>query len=56
MRITLIEPSRHLAGGSLLKARSLVFAPVTLPLVAALTPPEHDVRIVIETLDDVAFL
>ena len=55
MRITLIEPSRHLAGGPLLKARSLVFAPVTLPLVAALTPPEHDVRIVIETLEDVAF-
>jgi radical SAM superfamily enzyme YgiQ (UPF0313 family) len=55
MRITLIEPSRHLAGGALLKVRSLVFAPVTLPLVAALTPPGHDVRIVVEPLEDVAF-
>src|SRR5512136_1233000 len=55
MRITLIEPSRYRAGGLLLKARTLLFAPVTLPLVAALTPPDHDVRILIETLDDVDF-
>ena len=55
MRITLIEPSRYTSGGALLKVPSLVFAPVTLPLVAALTPSFHDVRIVIEALDEVDF-
>jgi radical SAM superfamily enzyme YgiQ (UPF0313 family) len=55
MKITLIEPTRRAKGGALLKARSLVFAPVTLPLIAALTPPNHDVRIVNEALDDIDF-
>jgi radical SAM superfamily enzyme YgiQ (UPF0313 family) len=55
MKITLIEPTRYTAGGALLKARKLVFAPAALPLVAALTPPEHEVHIVNEALDDIAF-
>jgi radical SAM superfamily enzyme YgiQ (UPF0313 family) len=55
VKITLIEPTRYAEGGALLKARRLVFAPITLPLVAALTPPHHDVRIVNEALDDIDF-
>ena len=44
LKIKLIEPSRY-RGGTLQRVQRLLFPPLTLPLVAALTPDDFDVTI-----------
>jgi radical SAM superfamily enzyme YgiQ (UPF0313 family) len=55
MRITLIEPSRYSADGRLLRWRQLILPPITLPLLAALTPKDFGVKIVNEFFEDIDF-
>lgn len=43
------------AKGEPIKQRKLHLPGLTLPLLAALTPPEHNVRLVSETVEDVRF-
>lgn len=55
MKIKLIEPSRYLANGKLLKAKQLFFSSLTLPLLAALTPKDIDISIVLEQFETIDF-
>ena len=55
MKIRLIEPSRCIGDGKLLKVKSLFIPPITLPLLAALTPSDFEVDIVSESFDDINF-
>jgi radical SAM superfamily enzyme YgiQ (UPF0313 family) len=55
MKILLIESTRYTDGNRLLKSGHLYYPSLTLPLLAALTPPEHEVSITQEIFDDVDF-
>jgi radical SAM superfamily enzyme YgiQ (UPF0313 family) len=55
VKIILIEPSRYIADGVLLKVKRLLFPSITLPLLAALTPKDINVSIVMEQFDDINF-
>lgn len=55
MDVRLVEPSRYAADGRLLKGRRLLFPMITLPLLAALAPPDVRVSIVNEYFDDIDF-
>ena len=55
MKIRFIEPSRWIGDGKLLKVRSLFIPPITLPLLAALTPADFEVDMVSEPFDDINF-
>ncbi len=55
MRIRLIESSRYLDGGRLLKAGHLYYPSLTLPLLAALTPAGHDISITYEIFEDIDY-
>lgn len=54
MKILLVQPSHHVPGGRVFKAKRLLFPVLTMPTIASYTPPEHDVEIVndyVETID-----
>ena len=55
LRIRLIEPSRYLADGRLLRGNRLLFPSLALPLLAALTPRSADVTIQNEFFEDINF-
>ncbi len=55
MKIILIDPTRHLENGKLLKTKKLLFPSLTLPLLAALTPGGVDVSIIKELFEDINF-
>jgi radical SAM superfamily enzyme YgiQ (UPF0313 family) len=55
MKIRFIEPSRWIGDGKLLKVKSLFIPPITLPLLAALTPADFEVDIVSEPFDEINF-
>ena len=55
MKIKFLETTRYLDKGRLLKSRYLYYPSLTFPLLAALTPPEHDVSITYEMFDDIDF-
>ena len=55
MRITLILPTCYDEHGRLVKFRKATVPPLALLHLAALTPPEHEVRIVHELVQDVPF-
>ena len=54
-RITLIEPTRNNVDGIPLKSRGTLVPTMTLPYLAALTPPEFSVRIIQEAKEDIDF-
>ena len=54
LKIRLIEPSRY-RGGTLQRVSRLLFPPLTLPLVAALTPDDFDVTIRNDSFEEVDF-
>jgi radical SAM superfamily enzyme YgiQ (UPF0313 family) len=53
MNIKLIESTRYTENGNLLKSKSLYYPSITFPLLAALTPPEHEVTITHEIFEDI---
>ena len=55
MKIKLIEPTRYLEDGRLLKRKKLFVPSLTLPYLAALTPPAGEVTIVNELIQDIDF-
>ena len=54
MKIYLVNPSRFLKDGTIEKAKRIFFPSLTLPLLAAMTPPPHNVTIVEELVDEIA--
>lgn len=55
MKIKLIETSSYFENMKLLKSKQLFYPSLTLPLLAALTPPDIEVSIVNELLEDIDF-
>jgi len=55
MRILFVQPSRYRQDGTLYKARKRWLLGMTLPYVAALTPPGHDLELVDDCYQDVDF-
>ena len=55
MKIRFIYPTRYLEDGRLLKSTRYFFPQVIFPLLAALTPPGHDVSIVDELFEAIDF-
>lgn len=55
LRITLIEPTRYGMDGTPRKSRRILVPTMTLPYLAALTPPEFSVRIVQDAKEDINF-
>ena len=55
MKITLIEPTRYLGNGKLLKSKKVLVPSLTLPLLAAFLPDEDHVSVVIELFEDINF-
>jgi len=55
MKIYLVNPSRFLKDGTIEKAKRIFFPSLTLPLLAAMTPPPHNVTIVEELVDEIPF-
>ena len=55
LNILLMGPTALDAKGEPIKQRKLHLPGLTLPLLAALTPPEHNVRLVSETVEDVPY-
>jgi radical SAM superfamily enzyme YgiQ (UPF0313 family) len=54
-KILLIQPTPYDQKGNLIKRRKLHFVGLALPLIAALTPKDWEVEIVLETIEDVPF-
>ena len=55
MKIRLIEPSRRIRAGELLKPNLLLVPSPTLPLIASLTPPEIEIAITNELFQEIDF-
>jgi len=55
MKILLIQPSPYDRSRKPIKKKKLYFVGLALPLLAALTPPEHEVEIILEILEDIPF-
>ena len=52
-KLLLIQPTPYDSSGSLIKRRKLYFVGLALPLLAALTPEDWDIDLVLETIEDV---
>lgn len=55
MKILLIQPSPYDRNRKPIKKKKLYFVGLALPLLAALTPPEHEVEIILEIIEDIPF-
>ncbi|HAD83068.1 MAG: hypothetical protein A2509_01760 [Candidatus Edwardsbacteria bacterium RIFOXYD12_FULL_50_11] len=55
MKILLVAPTALDRNGKPVRQRWLHLPCLTLPLLAALTPPEHEVRLVFETIEDIPY-
>ena len=55
MKILLIEPTRYLANGKLLKSKQVLIPSLTLPLLAALIPQDSVISVVIELFEDINY-
>lgn len=55
MKLLLIQPSQLLEGGKVFKAKRLMFPRLSLPVLAALTPPDIEVQIVDEHFEEIPF-
>lgn len=54
-KILLIQPTPYDNAGNLIKKKKLYFVGLALPLLAALTPEEYQVEIILETIEDIDF-
>lgn len=54
-KLLLIQSTPYAPDGSLVKKKRLYFVGLGLPLLAALTPPDWQVEIVLETIEDIPF-
>ena len=54
-KILLIQPTPYDQYGNLVKKKRLYFVGLALPLLAALTPPDFEVELCYETIEDVPF-
>ncbi|MPM61797.1 Ribosomal protein S12 methylthiotransferase RimO [bioreactor metagenome] len=54
-KILLIQPTPYDNEGKLIKKKKLYFVGLALPLLAALTPKEYEVKIILETIEQVDF-
>lgn len=54
-KLLLIQPTPYDKHGSLIKRKKLYFVGLALPLLAALTPEEWEVEIILETIEDIPF-
>lgn len=54
-KILLIQPTPYDSNGHLIKKKKLYFVGLALPLLAALTPPEFEVELCYETIENVPF-
>ena len=52
-KLLLIQPTPYDSSGSLIKRSKLYFVGLALPLLAALTPEDWDIDLVLETIEDV---
>ncbi len=55
MRLLLIQPSQILDDGRIYKVKKLLLPRLSLPLLASLTPPEFEVKIIDEFFENVLF-
>lgn len=55
MKILLVQPSPYGRDGKPIRKKRLYFVGLALPQLAALTPPEWEVEICLETIEDVPF-
>ncbi len=55
VKIKFIESTRYLQDGRLLKSRKLLYPALTFPLLTALTPPDIEVSMTHELLEDIDF-
>ena len=54
-KILLIQPTPYDSSGKLIKKKKLYFVGLALPLLAALTPPDWECNICLETIEEVPF-
>ena len=54
-KLLLIQPTPYNGNGELIKRKKLYMVGLALPLIAALTPKEWEVQLVLETIEDVPF-
>lgn len=54
-KLLLIQPTPYSRDGELIKRKKLYMVGLALPLIAALTPKEWEVQLVLETIEDVPF-
>lgn len=54
-KLLLIQPTPYAQHGVLIKRKKLYFVGLALPLLAALTPKDWEVEIILETIEDVPF-
>jgi radical SAM superfamily enzyme YgiQ (UPF0313 family) len=55
LRLFLIQPSQILDGGKILKTQKLMFPRLSLPVLASLTPPDVEIRIIDEHFEEIPF-
>ena len=55
MRLLLIQPSQIVDGGKVYKAKKLMFPRLSLPVLASLTPPEFEIKIIDEYFEEIPF-
>ena len=55
MRLLLIQPSQIVDGGKVYKVKKLMFPRLSLPVLASLTPPEFEVKIIDEYFEEIPF-
>ncbi|KJS87224.1 MAG: radical SAM protein [Peptococcaceae bacterium BICA1-8] len=54
-KLLLIQPTPYAKNGELIKRKKLYFVGLSLPLLAAFTPEEWEVELVLETIEDIPF-
>jgi len=54
-KLLLIQPTPYAINGQLIKRKKLYFVGLSLPLLAAFTPAEWEVELILETIEDVPF-
>ncbi|MGI6224982.1 MAG: B12-binding domain-containing radical SAM protein [Peptococcales bacterium] len=54
-KLLLIQPTPYAQNGELIKRKKLYFVGLALPLLAALTPKDWEVELVLETIEDIPF-
>jgi len=55
LKLLLVQPSQLIEGGKVFKAKKLMFPRLSLPVLASLTPPDFEVKIIDDHFEPVSF-